>query len=276
MPDRYSIFGANGLVGSAVAAELEAEGRAVRRITRGAWPETGEALGHVIFTIGMTADFRSRLIETFDLQILRLHEAFDRYSFDSFTYLSSARVYAGAKSTSEGAELLVRPTSVDHAYNITKLAGESRCFVEDNPQVRVVRLSNVYGTQDASNLFLTAVMRDAVANGAVTIGQSPLSSKDYIAVEDAAKAIVRIAQRGRHRLYNVACGRNVTHREIADILVSENYSVDFREGGALADFPVIDAGRLDAEFGLAREGLQTGMVRVLRALEQKRKNHDRI
>ena len=276
MSEQYSIFGAYGLVGSTVAAQLEAAGHTVRRITRDNWPEDGTSLGNIIFTVGMTADFRNRLVETFDLQVIRLQDAFRKYSFDSFTYLSSARVYVGARSTNEDIELQVRPTLVDNAYNITKLTGESRCFVEDNTKVRVVRLSNVYGVPDSSNLFLTAVMRDAVNNGSVVIGQSPHSSKDYITVEDAAKAIILVAQRGQHRLYNIACGQNVTHRQIADILVSEHYSVDFGNDGALATFPEINTSRFDAEFGFAREGLQAGMVRVLRALEQKRKNNDRI
>ena len=272
MAGRYTIFGANGLVGSTICAQLEEEGHDVLRVTRGNWPENSTALGNVVFTIGMTADFRSRLAETFELQIIRLHEALARYSFDSFTYLSSARVYAGAQSTNEEADILVRPTALDHAYNISKLAGESRCLVESNPQVRVVRLSNVYGAKDTSNLFLTAVMREAVEKGRVVIGQSPQSSKDYITVEDAAKSVILIAQRGKHRLYNIACGQNFTHQSIADILVSRNYSVDFGKDGALASFPRIDTSRFDCEFGLKRVGLPEGMVTALQAMEQKRKS----
>ena len=271
MSGHYTVFGARGLVGSTVAAQLEAQGRHVRRVVRGEWPAAGEDLGRVVFTIGMTADFRNRLVETFDLQILRLHEALTRYKFESFTYLSSARVYAGAASTQEETPLLVRPSETDHVYNISKLAGESLCFAFPDPNIRVVRLSNVYGAQDVSNLFLTAVMREAVATGKVSIGQSPLSAKDYITVDDAAAAIVAISQRGRQRLYNVAFGRNVTHREIADIMVSARYLVDFRQGGALADFPSMSMDRFDAEFAMAREEPQAGILRTLRALEEKKK-----
>jgi hypothetical protein len=39
------------------------------------WRAPGTDLGDVIFTIGMTADFRSRLLETFEVQLLRLHAA---------------------------------------------------------------------------------------------------------------------------------------------------------------------------------------------------------
>ena len=218
MTKRFTIFGGNGFVGSATAALLTTDGAEVLRVGRNNWPESGSDLGNVIFTIGMTADFRKRLVETVETQVLRLHEALTRYSYSSFMYLSSARVYSGVSSTKEETPLVVRPWDEDHVYNISKLAGESLCFAHPNPAIRVVRLSNVFGVTDVSNLFLTAVMREAVEKGSVTIGQSAQSSKDYIWVDDVAAALEQIAMRGRHQLYNVAAGKNLTHRAIADIL----------------------------------------------------------
>jgi nucleoside-diphosphate-sugar epimerase len=267
----FTVFGGSGFVGGEVARFLEARGNSVARIGRDNWPETGSHLGRVIFTIGMTADFRKRLVETVEMQVLRLHEALHRYTFDSFTYLSSARVYAGAAKTSEDASLLVRPYEEDHVYNISKLAGESLCFAYPNVNIRVVRMSNVYGVQDRSNLFLTAVMREAVETGSVTIGQAEDSSKDYIWVGDVAEALVQITENGKHRLYNVAAGSNVTHRMIADILQSEGYSVTFKEGGQCFTVPDIDTSRLVSEFGARSMDPQTAIMRVLKQLKLKRK-----
>jgi nucleoside-diphosphate-sugar epimerase len=151
MPGQFTVFGGSGFVGGEVATVLEARGDKVVRVGRNNWPESGSHLGNVIFTIGMTADFRKRLVETVELQVIRLHEALQRYRFESFTYLSSARVYGGAATTHENASLLVRPYEEDHVYNISKLAGESLCFALQNPKIRVVRMSNVYGVQDSSN-----------------------------------------------------------------------------------------------------------------------------
>ena len=270
MSGSFTVFGANGFIGSSVIELIERRGETVHKVRRGDWPHRGSNLGHVIFTIGMTADFRLRLIETFDLQILRLHEALTQYTYDSFTYLSSGRLYAGAASTHEDAALLVRPAETDHVYNISKLAGESLCLAFPNPNIRVVRLSNVYGENDVSNLFLTAVMREAVNTGSVVIGQSPLSSKDYVNVEFAAEAILAITGSGQHRLYNVAHGRNIAHQEIANILRASAYNVDFREGGALAEFPAIDTSRFDNEFGIVRAEPGEAILRVLKALERKK------
>jgi nucleoside-diphosphate-sugar epimerase len=270
LADHFTVFGGSGFVGGEISRLLESQGHTVTRVTRASWPEPRSHLGHVIFTIGMTADFRKRLVETLELQVLRLHDALTGYTFDSFVYLSSARVYADAISTAEHTPLLVRPYEADHVYNISKLAGESLCFAQDNPRIRVVRMSNVYGAQDTSNLFLTAVMREAVETGSVTIGQSPQSSKDYIWVGDAATAIVRIAQSGSSRLYNVAAGINVTHQNIADILAEAGYRATFKDGGALVKIPEIDMRRYSSEFGTASSDPRTAIFRVLKELQKNR------
>jgi nucleoside-diphosphate-sugar epimerase len=271
MHDRFTIFGGAGFVGSEIASLLEMQGKRVERVTRNSWPEPGTNLGHVLFTIGMTADFRKRLIETVELQVIRLHEALTRYKFDSFTYLSSARVYADAPATNEETPLIVRPHDVDHVYNISKLAGESLCFAHDDPRIRVVRMSNVYGASDTSNLFLTAVMREAILTSKVTIGQSPLSSKDYIWVGDAAAAILNVAQSGAHRLYNIAAGTNVTHQNIADILAEAGYQTAFKDGGASVKIPEIDMSRYTTEFGNCSANPGSAISRVLKELKQNRK-----
>jgi nucleoside-diphosphate-sugar epimerase len=245
---RYTVFGGTGFLGGEIASLLEARGASVSRVTRANWPQPGTDLGRVIFTIGMTADFRKRLVETVEMQIVRAHEALSRYRFESFTYLSSARIYGSAESTSEDAELIARPTDPDHVYNLSKMAAESLCLAYGNPSIRVVRMSNVFGAQDVSNLFLTAVMREAVATGHVTIGQAPDSSKDYIHVRDAAEQIIAISELGQKQVYNVAAGQNVTHQMIADILVKCGYGVTFKAGGATVVIPTIDTSRFQEEF----------------------------
>ena len=266
----YTIFGGNGFVGSEIARQLEGRGDDVARIGRSSWPKEGSDLGEVIFTIGMTADFRKRLVETVELHVLRLHEALSRYKFESFLYLSSARVYDGASATNEEAPLIVRPFETDHIYNISKLAGESLCFALSRANVRVARLSNVYGPGDVSNLFMTAVLREAAATGHVTIGQSPQSEKDYSYVADVARSLIAIVDTGRHRLYNVACGQNFTHREIADLLEANNCRVDFREGGAVLKIPPIEVNRLHDEFGLTLSGPASHIPSLLNAYRNQR------
>lgn len=249
---RYSVFGADGFVGSEIVRRLEAKGAHVLRVTRDTWPESGASLGHVIYAIGITADFRSRLVETFELHLVRLHETLSRYRFDSFTYLSSTRVYTGAASTHEAAALTISPADPDHVYNISKIAGESLCLALGRPDVRVVRLSNVVGAGDDTSSFLASVLRDLAATGGVRIQQSPGSSKDYIALADAAEAIITVAGHGSKPIYNIASGTNITHQKLVDVIRAAGYSCHIDAEGPTVIFPVIDLTRFEGEFGRVR------------------------
>ena len=245
----FTVFGAAGFVGRELVRQLEAQGASVQVVTRDSWPSPGTRLGHAIYAIGMTAGFDDQLIETFDRHLLRLHHALSSYSYDSFTYLSSTRIYAGAETAHEGATLCVRPAERDHVYNITKIAGESLCLSQDRADVRAVRLSNVIGEGDDAKTFVAAVLREAVTTGSVRIRQSPQSSKDYIALADAAGAIIKVARHGTRPIYNIASGHNVTHQSIADMIEAAGYSCQFEEQGPVVVFPAIDMTLYQGEFG---------------------------
>ena len=113
MSTPYTIFGASGFIGHHISRRLVAQGQTVRAVTRDCWPADGDDLGHVIYAIGMTANFRSRVMETFAAQIERLYDIIARQRFTSLLYLSSTRVYRGAASTEEDAPLIVRPLDAD-------------------------------------------------------------------------------------------------------------------------------------------------------------------
>ncbi|MGL4440386.1 MAG: NAD-dependent epimerase/dehydratase family protein [Bosea sp. (in: a-proteobacteria)] len=247
MTSTHTIFGANGFVGAELMRQLAESGHTARAITRENWPTPGSDLGHVIFTIGMTADFRQRLTETMEAQVVTLHRALTSYRFDSFLYLSSTRVYANAASTSEDSALVARPADPDHVYNISKMAGEALCLAQASQNVRVARLSNLFGVNDTSPTFLNAVVREAAGSGKVRIGQAAQSAKDYLAVEDAASALLAISARGRQRLYNVGSGNNTSHLDIANLLRQYGADVSFAPDGPEVVFPPLDVARMRAE-----------------------------
>jgi nucleoside-diphosphate-sugar epimerase len=248
----FTVFGAAGWIGASIVRNLASKGHEVQAATRTAWPEAGQHLSHVIFTIGLTADFRGRPIETARSHVGILLEALERYRYDSFLYFSSTRVYRGAAATTEDAALIVNPSDPDDGYNITKLAGESICLSLRDERVRVIRLSNVIGRGDLSNNFLSAVIAEARQTGRVLFRTSPNSEKDYIGLDDIVKLIEPIAIQARERLYNVASGRNVTHREIADLIVRElGADVAFSENAAKTAYPQISIDRIRREFSFA-------------------------
>jgi nucleoside-diphosphate-sugar epimerase len=246
----FTIFGAEGWIGSALALELASKGHQVRRVTRKTWPPPGQKLDNVVFAVGLTADFRGYPMQTAQAHVAALLDALERYRYDSFLYLSSTRVYRGAKETIENAALVVNPSDPDDVYNITKLAGESVCLSLADPHVRVARLSNVIGVGDHSGNFLSSVVSEAQATGRLIIMTSRESEKDYIGLSDILSLIESIALRGKYRLYNLASGRNVSHGEIAEMIIQTlRADVSFAENAAVITYPRIAIDRIRGEFG---------------------------
>lgn len=258
-PD-FTILGAGGFVGRNLVAHLRAQGRTVHAVDRAGLPDllTGQnrELGHVINAIGLTADFRSRLSETMETHVELTRRVLAATRFTSFLSLSSTRVYQHAADTDENTPLTVQPADASDLYNLSKLAGEALCLTHPSPTVRVARLSNVYGPDSGTESFLGSVLYDALTQGTVSIGQAPQSAKDYIHVAEAVALLAAIAEQGRHRLYNVAAGRNTTHAAIAGALTAVGgCTVRFRDGAPTAAFPSIRVDRLAAEFGWPRSRL---------------------
>jgi nucleoside-diphosphate-sugar epimerase len=254
----FTIFGAAGWIGSALARRLTSSGQQVRAVFRDNWPAANESLGHVIYAIGLTADFRERPLAAAEAHVAALVRALESSRFDSFLYLSSTRVYLGAATTVEEASLSVRPADPDNLYNVTKLAGEAVCLALPSLAVRVARLSNVVGAGDRSQNFLPSVLAEARGTGNVTIRSAPDSEKDYVALEEVTALLEAIAMRGKHRLYNVASGRNVTNRLIAELLRRHTGAeVTFAPDAPRVAFPPIVIERVAGEFGAPTTPFET-------------------
>ncbi len=259
---KAAVFGAAGFIGRHLTAHLRAQGWDVLALGRGDESWRGADLGHVFYCAGLTADFRVRPFDTVDAHVTFTTQLLREARFDSFLYCSSTRVYAGAAEAVETAPLVVDPNQPGDLYNLSKLMGEAACLASPNPAVRIARLSNVFGHDPASDNFIASIVRDAVTSGQVRLQTNPLSAKDYIAVEDVAAALERIAADGWARLYNVAAGVNISNAEIlAALSAASGCDVVTPEDSPLVVFPPIRVERLRAL------GVRAG-VSVLRRMPQ--------
>ena len=251
MSPEFTILGAGGQIGRTLVTAL-ATRHLVDAIERAALPgflgSTHDA-GHVISCIGLTGDFRARPLDTAEAHVGLTARILARGGFASVLFLSSTRVYARAATTHEDTALAARPSDPSDLYNLTKLAGEALCLSDPRPTVRVARLSNVTAHEPDPETFLGQIMREGRETGRVLLRQAPGSAKDYIALDDVADLLPRIAVAGKSRLYNVASGRNVTHAAIADLLRARyGWVVTFAPDAPEFTFPPIDIARLDREF----------------------------
>lgn len=251
MSGRFTILGAGGRIGQALVASLPGS-QAIDRAGLPAFLSSDRPAGHIISCIGLTGDFRTRPLATAEAHVGITARVLARGGFDSFLYLSSTRVYARAATTTEDAALSVNPTDPSDLYNLTKLAGEALCLSDPRPSVRVVRLSNVTHPDPDPDTFLGQVMHEGYARGQVLLRQGPGSGKDYIAGADVVALLPRIATDGRHRLYNLASGVNVSHATIAARLRAHHgWDIAFAPGAPDTTFPPIDISRLTSEFAPA-------------------------
>ncbi len=245
----WTVLGATGVIGRQLVARLRADGQAVDTPGRDDPGLCTRPLGQVIYAIGLTADFRSRPYDTVQAHVSLLAELLQKADFSSLLYLSSTRVYMHAASSREDAMLGVQAQDPSDLYNLSKLMGESLCLNGGRAGVRVVRLSNVVGGEDADTAnFLPSLVREA-RGGRLLLQTAPDSAKDYIHIDDVAELLPRIASTGRQRLYNVASGIQTRHAQwTAHLQAQTGCRVDIAPGAPAAGFIPIDITRIREEF----------------------------
>jgi nucleoside-diphosphate-sugar epimerase len=258
MSDRFTIVGGRGFIGRALRECLRTAGHAVEVRTH--LDASGDApLGHVIYASGIAGAAANDPAYAYGAHIDGVRRILETARFDSFLYLSSARVYGASAETSERAPLAVEPDGGRDLYRITKIAGEARVLAHPSPTVRVARLSNVTGESFTSSLFLSDVLRQAASSGRVTVRTTRTSAKDYITVGDACRYLIAIASGGTERVYNVAWGANITNGAIYDALNAQGIRIDIEPGAADVSLPVVSVRRLQSEFGPPRESVLTNL-----------------
>lgn len=244
---KFTVLGASGFIGTHLAGYLRQAGHECFTPARGDNAVADADLGHVIYCIGLTADFRRRPFDTVQAHVCMLAEVLEKYRFESLLYLSSTRVYAGAANGDEDAPLMA-----GDLYNLTKLTGESLCFASNRANIRVVRLSNVFGADFSSDNFLPSLIGAAVADRHITFHTALDSAKDYVGIGDVVSILPKIVLAGKQRVYNVASGRNTSNRELADkIRELTGCEVDVTGEDRPVSFPPIQVARLRQEFGFS-------------------------
>jgi nucleoside-diphosphate-sugar epimerase len=264
----YTVLGATGFIGRHLVDALRSAGHAVYAPVKGAQDVLERPLGHVLYCIGLTADFRSRPFDTARAHVSVLADVLEKSDFESLLYLSSTRIYARSSTASETAALSFDVADPSDLYNVTKAAGESLCRSCGRTGVRIARLSNVIGHDTTSENFVSSLVREAIS-GRIELQSSPSSSKDYILLDDVVSLLPRIATEGREWIYNVASGANIHHQELVDRLVQlTGCETSVLPDAPTSSFPSIDTGRIRAEFGFSPSPVLDAIPGLVAAFRQ--------
>jgi nucleoside-diphosphate-sugar epimerase len=243
-----TVLGASGFIGSALVEKLKQT--RVEHFAPGRAENLSEKqLGHIIYCIGLTADFRSHPFETVEAHVCKLSRVLRNCNFRSLLYLSSTRVYQ--KQTGRAWEedaVPVNSSNREDLYNISKLMGESLSLA-CGKRTRVVRLSNVYGNDFKSQNFLSTIIKEAVSGAKVTVHTAPEAEKDYVSINDVVDGLIKIAVEGKHDIYNLASGVNVSNQLLTK-KISEltGCQITFDPAAARNSSPPISIDRIRSEF----------------------------
>ncbi len=265
---RFTILGATGFIGRHLFDRLSADGEEVQTPGRDETALLAGPLGHVIDCSGIN-DFMERPRAALEAHAGHLETLLGAARFDSVTFLSTTRLYVGAVSTEEDAEIAVDPGRPWEFFNLSKLAGEALCLADPRPEVRILRLSNVYGEgQEAGPQFLPSLLRQASGPEAcLRLSQSLESAKDYLHVGDAIAAMIALTRlEDVPRVINLASGRNVSHGTVVEILqAATGCRLALEPDAPTLRFPQISTARLTALLPWQPRRLESWLAATLAA-----------
>ena len=246
----FTVLGASGFIGSNLSKHLKKQGFSCSAPLRNDVSIYTKPLGHVVYAIGLTADFRTRPLDTVEAHVCVLRKLLAEAEFESLTYLSSTRFYRYAQSASEQTSFSMNPIRLDSIYDLSKLMGESMCLHSGRKNIKIARLSNVIGIRNDCDIFIDQVLNDIVNKGSVQFKDSIKSSKDYISIEDICTILTQLSLSSETGCFNVASGENTSNLRILNFL-KRKFSFEFLGSASdgHTDLPPIDISRTQKIFG---------------------------
>lgn len=212
-----TVLGGTGFVGSQIVKDLKASNANFIAPLRNEILHS-KNLGDVIYCIGLTADFREKPHDTITAHVSYLNDLIKNNQFKSLTYCSSTRLYIHNTQTSENSKISIDITDPFDLYNSSKLTGELLALNCGRKNIKIARLSNVFGLDFYSNNFITSITKDAILNNSVELRTTPNSAKDYISVKDVSEMLIKLSSLEKTGIYNIAYGSNFNNQSILNKL----------------------------------------------------------
>jgi len=89
----------------------------------------------------------------------------------------------------------------------------------NNSKIKIIRPSNVVGTNAPSNLFIPSLIKEAVETGKIVLHSTLDSEKDYVHIDDLVQLIPKIISSDKSQIYNIASGYNISSKEIINEII---------------------------------------------------------
>ena len=245
---KFTVFGHDGFFGKNLIAYLEKKNKVFK-------PKKGKYifkknLENVIYCLG-THEAHKNPEKALEGNLNILSKVLLNNKFKSFTYLSSIRVYSSNVKTSENNPIIINHDEKDVYFKILKLAAENLCLQKDNPKIRVIRLSNIFGNYfSRQKYFLPTILRNSFLKRKIEITIDKKTKKNYLHANDSIGVILKIIKNGKGRLYNVASNKRITVGEILKLFKKKkkNLRVNFKRNAPNKSEKIINIDKIKKEF----------------------------
>ena len=249
MLKKFTIFG-SGFVGKNLCLFLEKRGYRVFMPSKQNFKFKNN-LNHVIYCIG-NQNWLDNLQTTYEANLGMLAKILFNNRFKSFTLISSTRLYLANKQneTNENNFIKVDTSRSNFFYNSLKITAENLCLSINKKNIKVVRFSNLYANKFTKQKYiLPSLIRDATLKKKITLKIGKNSTKDFIHVEDAFNILLKIIIKSKHRMYNIANGKNYKISEIVKkIKELTNCKILLKQNIKTIKEPKININRIKKEF----------------------------
>lgn len=249
MKSSFTIFG-QGFVGTNISIFLKKKKCKLFIPKKGKY-KFNKNLHNIIYCIGNQNWLKDPKV-TFDANLGLMSEILFNNKFDSFTLLSTTRLYFANSEgkTSEIDPININSNNKNYLYNSLKIAAENLCLTLNNKNIKVIRMSNLYGNNFTNQAYLLPTwIRNSIKNKKIDLYINKNSTKDFIYVDDAFDVLLKIIRRGKHRLYNVASGKNIKlFKILKKIKKITNCKINYSNSSNIVKEPKINIKRIVKEF----------------------------
>ena len=245
----FTIFG-QGFVGTNISIFLKKKKCKLFIPKKGKY-KFKKNLHNVIYCIGNQNWLKDPEV-TYNANLAMVPKIIFNNKFDSFTLLSTTRLYfANPKAkTSENDPININSNNKNFLYNSLKIAAENLCLTLNNKNIKVIRMSNLFGDNFTNQAYILPTwIRDSIINKKIDLYINKNSTKDFIYVNDAFDVLLKIIKKGKHRLYNVASGKNIKLSKILKkIKKITNCRINYTNTSNIVKEPKINIKRIVNEF----------------------------
>ena len=245
----FTIFG-QGFVGTNISIFLKKKKCKLFIPKKGKY-KFKKNLHNVIYCIGNQNWLKDPEV-TYNANLAMVPKIIFNNKFDSFTFLSTTRLYfANPKTkTSENDPININSNNKSFLYNSLKIAAENLCLTLNNKNIKVIRMSNLFGDNFTNQAYILPTwIRDSIINKKIDLYINKNSTKDFIYVDDAFDVLLKIIKTGKHRLYNVASGKNIKLSKILkEIKKITNCKINYTNSSNIIKEPKINIKRIVNEF----------------------------